>query len=175
MKTLVTAILLSVSVLLAVVASAAGQSAQAGKFTVELTSQPAAIVVGDNTLTFTVTDGGKPVRGAGVDVHLDMTAMSMPSDVKATPGAQPGEYTAKVNFGMAGAWTVSAKVQHMAGMDMTGDGIAAFTVQAGKAALTGETAPTTPAPTSQPWPAIIIGALVAIGVVVGIVARKKKA
>jgi len=107
-------------------------TAQAGKFTVVLSSNPAPPVVGQNILVITVKDGGKPLSGAGVDVHLDMTTMSMPADVQAVPGAKEGEYGASVNLSMAGAWKVDVAVQQMAGMKMEGDGTAHFLVETGK-------------------------------------------
>ncbi|HEY3378933.1 MAG TPA: efflux RND transporter periplasmic adaptor subunit [Armatimonadota bacterium] len=125
---LVAALLLSSSL-----AFAAGPpSAKAGKYTVELSSQPSPPVVGANLLVITVKDGETPVAGAGVAVHVDMTSMPMPADVKAAPGTKDGEYGATVNLGMAGTWQVDVAVQQMAGMKMDGDGAAHFVVATGK-------------------------------------------
>ena len=107
-------------------------TARAGKYTVELSSQPSPPVVGENLLVITVKDGGKPVTGAGVDVHIDMTSMPMPADAKATPGRNAGEYGATVNFSMAGVWKVDVTIQQMAGMKMDGDGTAQFLIDTGK-------------------------------------------
>ncbi|HEY3416120.1 MAG TPA: FixH family protein, partial [Armatimonadota bacterium] len=107
-------------------------TARAGKFTVEVTSQPSPPTVGENVLIFTVKDGDKPLNGAGVDVHIDMTTMPMPADTKAAPGTTDGEYGATVNFSMAGSWKVDVTVQQMAGMKMAGDGAAHFLVETGK-------------------------------------------
>ena len=104
----------------------------AGKYTIELSSQPSPPVVGENLLVITVKDGDKPVSNAAVNVHIDMTSMSMPAESKATPGAKPGEYGATVNFSMAGAWKVDIAVQQMPGMVMAGDGTAHFLINTGK-------------------------------------------
>ncbi len=125
---LVTAVLLSTSL-----AFAAGSvTTRAGKYTVELSSRPSPPTVGENLLVITIRDGEKPLTGAGVDVHIDMTSMPMPADAKATPGRNDGEYGATVNFSMAGAWKVDVSVQQMAGMKMDGDGTAHFLVETGK-------------------------------------------
>lgn len=105
---------------------------KAGKYTVELSSQPSPPTVGENLLVITVKDGDKPLTGAGVDVHIDMTSMPMPADAKATPGRNDGEYGATVNLSMAGTWNVDVTVQQMAGMKMDGDGTAHFQVETGK-------------------------------------------
>jgi len=107
-------------------------STHAGKFTVALSSQPSPPVVGNNLLVITVKDGDKPLTGAGVDVHIDMTNMPMPADAKATPGAGAGVYAAPLNFSMAGSWTVDVSVEQMAGMKMGSDGVAHFLVVTGK-------------------------------------------
>lgn len=107
-------------------------TARAGKLTVDVISQPNPPTVGENLLIFTVKDGDKPLSGAGVDVHIDMTSMSMPADIKAAPGSNPGEYGASVNFSMAGTWKVDVAIQQMAGMAMSGDGTAHFLIETGK-------------------------------------------
>jgi RND family efflux transporter MFP subunit len=124
----VAALLLSSSL-----AFAAGPTtAKAGKYTVELSSQPSTPIVGSNLLIITVKDGDKPVTGAGVAVHIDMTSMPMPADVNATPGTKEGAYGATVNIGMAGTWKVDITVQQMAGMPMAGDGTAHFMIDTDK-------------------------------------------
>lgn len=112
--------------------AAAPATARAGKYTVELSSQPSPPVVGQNLLVITVKDGDKLVTGYGVDLHIDMTTMSMPMDIKATPGTKDGEYGANVNLSMAGSWKVAISVQQMAGMKMAGDGVANFMIDTGK-------------------------------------------
>jgi len=123
--------------LLTTVACAAGPATSpAGKYTVTLTSRPAPPAVGDNLLVLTINDGGKPLTGAGVDVHLDMTTMPMPADAKVAPGATAGEYGAPVNFSMAGVWKIDVRVRQMASMDMKGDGVAHFLVETGRGITT---------------------------------------
>lgn len=112
--------------------AAAPVIAKAGKYSVTLSSQPSPAVVGENLMIITVKDGEKPVTGAGVDVHIDMTSMPMPADAKATPGRTDGEYGATVNLSMAGSWKIDIAVQQMAGMKMAGDGTAHFLIQTGK-------------------------------------------
>ena len=117
---LVTAVLLNI-----IPAIAAGLvTARAGQYTVELSSQPSPPMMGENLLVVTVKDGEKPLAGAAVDVHIDMTTMPMPADAKAMPGTKDGEYGATVNLSMAGVWKVDIAVQQMAGMKMAGDGAA---------------------------------------------------
>ena len=47
----------------------------------------------------------QPVPDAKVEVSAAMTGMSTPK-VAARPTKEPGVYEARLNFGMAGAWTV---------------------------------------------------------------------
>ena len=107
-------------------------SAPAGRFVVMLSSQPSPPNLGDNQFLITVTDGGKPLSGGSVSVHVDMTAMPMPADFKAVPGPRAGRYLAEVNLSMAGAWTVEVSVHQMPGMTMAGDGTAHFALDTGK-------------------------------------------
>ncbi|MHB9133345.1 MAG: efflux RND transporter periplasmic adaptor subunit [Armatimonadota bacterium] len=107
-------------------------TARAGKFTVEVTSQPSPPIDGTNLFIITVKDGSKPLSGAGVSVHADMTTMPMPVDATATPGRNEGEYGATLNLGMKGAWKLDVAVQQMAGMKMDGDGTAHFLIETGK-------------------------------------------
>ncbi|MHB0935661.1 MAG: efflux RND transporter periplasmic adaptor subunit [Armatimonadota bacterium] len=130
----------------------------AGKFRVELSSQPSPPSVGENLLIIKVFDGDKPLSGAGVDVHLDMTSMPMPADTKATAGANPGEYGATVDFSMAGEWTVEVVVQQMAGMKMDGDGTAHFLVETGKGITAKGPGP------RLPWGVILVALLILAGI-----------
>jgi HlyD family secretion protein len=107
-------------------------TAKAGKYSVELSTQPAIPSVGENLLIINIKDGDKPLTGADVDVHIDMTTMPMPADAKATPGRKDGEYGATVNLSMAGQWKVDISIQQMAGMKMDGDGTAQFIIETGK-------------------------------------------
>lgn len=161
-------------------AMAAPQTAKAGKYAVTLAVHPEQPVVGDNHITVTVKDGEKPVKGADVSLHIDMVGMSMPADVKATPGSDAGQYVATVNLGMEGQWKLTVAVNAMAGMAMEGDGKATFTVTAQKAAESSAATPTmpsSPAP-AQPatpagllWP-LILGGIVVVGIVIVIVAAR---
>jgi hypothetical protein len=130
--------------------AAESQTGTAGSFTVTLAANPSTPVVGENELTVSLTKDGKPVVGAGVDLHLDMTTMAMPSDVTAKAGAKDGEYLARANLGMAGEWKVTVKVQQMAGMDMAGDGQTDFTLTV--AGAEGSTASPPPLPQAPPAP-----------------------
>lgn len=121
-----------VAVVATAAASAAPLTAQAGRFNLQLSTVPDPPVAGSNTLTITITDGGKPLSGAGVSLHVDMTTMPMPSDFAAAPGGRPGEYVATVNLSMAGQWQLTVSVQQMAGMKMAGDGEAHFLIDTGK-------------------------------------------
>jgi RND family efflux transporter MFP subunit len=130
MKTL--PLLLIILLVAAGLTMAAPVTAKAGKFTVELVSNPSPPTVGENLLVLAIKDGDKPLAGADVDVHIDMTTMPMPADAKATPGREDGQYGATVNFSMAGPWKVDVAVAQMTGMKMDGDGTAHFLVETGK-------------------------------------------
>lgn len=167
MKHLMIALTLALVLFASAAFATATQTAKAGKYTVEFATQPSPPTVGDNQVTLTVTDDGKPVTRAGVSLHLDMVGMSMPADVKASPGTQDGQYVATVNLSMEGQWKIAADVQGMAGMAMDGDGKATFTVTTGGASA--PNTPTQPAPPANlPWP-LIIGAVAVVGIVVVIV------
>ena len=173
MKHLLIALTLALALFANMAFAAGSQTAKAGKYTVELTTDPAPPTVGDNRLTFTVKDGDKPVTGAEVSVHLDMVEMSMPADVKATPPpGSPGQYDANVNLGMEGKWKITASVQGMSGMAMDGDGKTTFSITAQKGNTNTTSAPNSPTqpapPASLPWP-LIIGGVVVVGIVVIVV------
>ncbi len=129
-------VLIAVAALLLVAgtrAFAAGAaSTPAGRFAVELTTRPSPPAVGSNQFLITVKDAGKPLSGAGVSVHVDMTSMPMPADFQATPAPSAGQYVATVTLSMAGKWRVAVAVQQMAGMSMAGDGTAHFLLETGK-------------------------------------------
>jgi RND family efflux transporter MFP subunit len=133
--TLVLALLLVEAVLLAPPCAAA--SARAGRFGVTLRTQPSPPVVGANQLLVRVTVEDRPASGVGVNLHLDMVGMSMPSDLAARPTATAGEYAASVNLAMAGRWKVTVQVQQMPGMPMAGDGEASFQVATGQGVTAG--------------------------------------
>lgn len=110
---------------------------QAGKYAVEVQTDPSPPIAGENQFVLTVKDGGTPLQGAVVGVHVDMLDMPMPADFTAVPGGEPGQYVAKVNLAMAGKWRVTVKVAQMAGMAMAGDGEAAFALETGKGLTAG--------------------------------------
>ncbi len=161
-------ILLIVGLLLTTSLVWAGESVvgTAGKFRVELSSQPSPPSVGENLLIIKVFDGDKPLSGAGVDVHIDMTSMPMPADAKATAGANPGEYGATVDFSMAGEWKVEVTVQQMAGMKMDGDGTAHFLVDTGKGITAKGSGP------RLPWGVILVALLILAGIGVVVLRRR---
>lgn len=148
-------------------AQAAGPvTARAGKYTVELSSQPSPPTVGENLLVITVKDGEKPLTGAGVDVHVDMTSMPMPADAKAAPGRVEGQYGATVNLSMAGTWKVDIVVAQMAGMAMDGDGTAHFIIDTGKG-ITGKNGGV-----SLPWFGIVVVLVLGAAVLTAIFYRR---
>ncbi len=106
--------------------------ANAGKYRITVKTRPTPPAQGENQFVISVMDGAKPLSGAAVNIHMDMTAMAMPADFTATPGANPGEYIARVFFSMAGEWKVDVNVAQMAGMKMDGDGTARLIVDTGK-------------------------------------------
>lgn len=172
-------LLIITTILLALVASsamAAPQTAKAGKYSVALSTQPAQPIVGENQITLTVKDGEQPLKNADVSLHIDMVGMSMPADVKATPGSEDGQYVATVNLSMEGQWELTAAVNAMAGMTMDGDGTATFTVTAQQAADGSASAPAMPtsnqpaAPAALPWP-LIISVVVVVGIIVVVIVR----
>lgn len=194
MKTLMIAMTIVLAIFTSVAFAAGTQTAKAGKYTVEFTTQPAPPTVGENHVTITVKDADKPVEGAGVSLHIDMVGMSMPAEVKSTAGTQPGEYLAVANLAMKGEWKITAEVQGMAGMAMDGDGKATFTVTVAEAAEGGTpgampmgnmpmgnmpmgntpmepAAPVAPAPAEFPWLWVIIAAIIAGIVLVVVITR----
>jgi len=162
MKRLLASVLL-IALLAGVGLAAAPTSARAGRFDLQLATQPSPPMAGENQFLITVTDGGKPLAGAGVSVHVDMVDMPMPADFQAAPGSRPGEYAAQVNLSMAGKWRVTVAVEQMAGMKMAGDGEASFRLETGK----GITA--TGGSRSLPWPALPAGVILLV--LVGVLLR----
>ncbi|MEI7832000.1 MAG: efflux RND transporter periplasmic adaptor subunit [bacterium] len=106
--------------------------ANAGKYRISVATRPTLPAQGENQFIISVMDGSKPLTGAAVTIHIDMATMPMPADFTATPGANPGEYIARVFFSMAGEWKVDITVAQMAGMKMDGDGTARLMVATGK-------------------------------------------
>ncbi len=174
MKHLLFTLLIATALCTSIALATQQQTAKAGKYTVEMTTQPSPLTIGQAKFLITVKDGDKPVSGAGVSLHADMVAMSMPEVAKATPGALAGQYTATMDLGMGGEWKLIATVKGMADMDMPGDGKATFS-------LTVLPSPTLPAnmpapsstPTNLPW-VLIIGVLVFIGISVALLIARAR-
>jgi YtkA-like protein len=75
--------------------------------TVEHEISPAPARVGITTFTFKLADaGGKPVAGARVAVEADMSHAGMSPVFADAKEEQPGRYQARLNFQMAGDWTI---------------------------------------------------------------------
>jgi len=104
--------LAALSVLLAACGSPAPAADAAGapvQVTVETLPSPAAM--GDVKLVLTITDGGRPIEGATVDVsadHADMTGMTM-GGAATEQGA--GKYAITANFSMSGNWMLTVYVR----------------------------------------------------------------
>jgi hypothetical protein len=166
-----------------------------GDYTVLFGIDPLPPTVGDNVITLRITGGKQPLTAANIKLHLDMKTMSMPADYPVTPGANPNEYQAKVNFGMAGPWKVTVAIAQVPGKRTAGDGKMMMPVEVKQAAAApksapppagtptvtprpaGATSPATPEqPAGIPWTGIILGAAVIAAVIVLIVVgtRKKK-
>jgi multidrug efflux pump subunit AcrA (membrane-fusion protein) len=76
------------------------------KLQVTLSTSSIKLSSGSGTVRVEVKDPtGQPVSDAKVEVGAGMTGMNVPK-VTARPTKDPGAYEAKLNFGMAGAWTV---------------------------------------------------------------------
>jgi predicted ribosomally synthesized peptide with SipW-like signal peptide len=78
----------------------------AGKLQIALTTSAIKLSSGSGTVRVEVKDpASQPVSDAEVEVGAGMTGMNVPK-VVARPTKDPGAYEARLNFGMAGAWTV---------------------------------------------------------------------
>lgn len=79
------------------------------RMTGKLADKPA---VGDNAFTLTVTNpDGSPAPGAKVTLSVAMTNMDMGVAHPTVHDEGAGRYTATANFGMAGPWRITAKVE----------------------------------------------------------------
>jgi hypothetical protein len=66
---------------------------------------------GDNSLTISITDvQGKPIAGAKITTSVAMTSMDMGTTHPIVADKGAGQYSATVNFSMAGPWRVQVKV-----------------------------------------------------------------
>jgi YtkA-like protein len=87
-------------------------AAAAGPYVVTLSADSGPLVIGDdNPVSFDVVDRqGRPMAGASLRVHADMTTMAMPvPDVTATAKGG-GRYGALLLFSMAGTWRLDVAV-----------------------------------------------------------------
>jgi nitrogen fixation protein FixH len=76
------------------------------KLQVTLAASSIKLSSGSGTVRVEVKDpAGQPVSDAKVEVSAGMTGMNVPK-VVARPTKDPGAYEARLNFGMAGTWTV---------------------------------------------------------------------
>ena len=75
-------------------------------FTIEQAITPQPARVGRSTLTFMITDAGKPVDGAQLAVEADMTHAGMKPEFADVKETQPGRYEGEVNLPMAGDWVI---------------------------------------------------------------------
>jgi len=88
------------------------KSGKAGSLNVTYSSAKP-LVVGDNTIDVSITEGGKAVTGAKVELKVfmpEMPGMPYMDEVK-TMGASGDNYSGNVNFSMGGTWQVKIFVE----------------------------------------------------------------
>jgi hypothetical protein len=86
---------------------------KAGDFTVMVKIDRNPPVTGENNISVAIKDkGGADVKDAKVIVEYSMPAMpGMPAmKYTADAGSKSGEYQAKLNFSMSGAWDVAVRI-----------------------------------------------------------------
>jgi hypothetical protein len=86
---------------------------KAGDFTVTVKIDRNPPVTGENKISVALKDaGGADVKDAKVSVEYSMPAMpGMPAmKYTADAGLKGGEYQAKLNFSMSGAWDVAVRI-----------------------------------------------------------------
>ena len=86
---------------------------KAGDFTVTAKIDRNPPVTGDNNMTITLKNAaGTDVKDAKIDIEYSMPAMpGMPAMRYKTDGAlKGGQYQAKLNFSMSGAWDVVLRI-----------------------------------------------------------------
>jgi hypothetical protein len=75
--------------------------------TIAFEAHPTGVAL-ERNLVITLTDAGRPVSDATVEVTIDMPSMPMIHRIpksRAVPTGKPGQYAAKVTLEMAGEWT----------------------------------------------------------------------
>jgi hypothetical protein len=70
----------------------------------EISPQP--VRVGAATITFAVTERGKPASGAKISVEADMSHAGMSPVFAEAKETQPGSYQSQLSFAMAGDWVL---------------------------------------------------------------------
>ena len=96
--------------LLIVLTAACGgrQNQPANDTGVTITVQPAAVAVGETSLTVTLTDAnGQPVTEAEVAVRGDMSHAGMTPVLRSGLPEEPGVYTVPFAWTMAGDWILT--------------------------------------------------------------------
>jgi hypothetical protein len=104
--------LIPVLVLFAAGCGSKGGGSSAGSISGTLSSTPSPPVVGhDNSFTLTLTDGGKPLTAAKVDVAFFFKGLNQAGPTATCTESSPGAYEAReVSCGMGGKWEVEATV-----------------------------------------------------------------
>ena len=88
------------------------KSGKAGSLNVTYASAKP-LVVGDNTITVKVTQGGKALTGATVELKVlmpEMPGMPYMEEVKTLSASGDG-YVSNVNFSMGGTWQVKIYIE----------------------------------------------------------------
>ncbi|MEK6621758.1 MAG: FixH family protein [Planctomycetota bacterium] len=113
MKRLVLAVMAVLLVAGTAVAKDYEVTKKAGDYTVVVKMDRNPPITGDNNLSVAIKDAaGAEVKDAKVAVEYSMAAMpGMPAvKVKTDTELKGGEYKAKLNFSMAGGWSIAAKI-----------------------------------------------------------------
>jgi hypothetical protein len=110
-------VILAVMIFFLVTGVAAGKdfevTKKAGDYTVTVKIDRNPPVTGENNVSVAIKDkGGAAVKDAKVSMEYSMPAMpGMPAmKYAADAGSKGGEYQAKVNFSMSGAWDVAIRI-----------------------------------------------------------------
>lgn len=87
-------------------------AAASGPYVVTLYADSGSLVTGDdNVVSFAVRDrSGRPLAGATVRVHADMTTMAMPVPDATAAAQSGGRYGIRLLFSMAGLWRLTVTV-----------------------------------------------------------------
>ena len=113
MKKLVLAVMAALLVAGTAMAKDYEVTKKAGDYTVVVKMDRNPPITGDNNLSVAIKDAaGAEVKDARVAVEYSMAAMpGMPAiKVKTDAELKGGEYKAKLNFSMAGGWSIATKI-----------------------------------------------------------------